>query len=152
VTVIIAPPSPCPRCGPCCNAEIQDDESATCAGRCDSEGHHHENIGDVYNAEPCPLLSKPAIVGNLGTVARAPAQGGPTVNVSDLPRIVEATVLRVQPGDSIVLTVDADLTRRDAEKLRAAWQSAVRGSDAEMVPVVVMSERVSLTIARVEQP
>jgi hypothetical protein len=70
---------------------------------------------------------------------------------TDLPPIVEAVVLRVQPGDAIVLKVDQDVSQDQAERVRCAWKAAVRGSDAEFVPVVVMSGAVSMTVTRVEQ-
>jgi len=49
-------PDSCPRCGgDCCHGVTQDDGSFTCAGRCDSAGHHDEGVpdDDIYNNEPC---------------------------------------------------------------------------------------------------
>lgn len=50
-----AVPGVCPRCGAaCCSGEQgEPGDPFFCAGRCDSQGHHDDGSGEVYNNEPC---------------------------------------------------------------------------------------------------
>lgn len=64
-----------------------------------------------------------------------------------LPDINDVARWRMQPGDVLVLTVDAQITRQQAQALREAWRSQVK---QEPVDVVVLGGGLRLQVVNVD--
>jgi hypothetical protein len=67
-----------------------------------------------------------------------------------LPEIKEALLLRVQPGDAIVLRVERSIDRETADRLRAEWHRMWTGTALAGVPCVLLDGGADLTVVRRE--
>jgi hypothetical protein len=62
--------------------------------------------------------------------------------------IKEAMILRVQPGDAIVLKPGRTLSDQELARLKENWQSTFRGSALADIPLVILDAASELTVVR----